>query len=618
MTRQHRLLGRIVFAALAMTSVAGGQTNAAGGAVHATVRVSGVVVTAEDMPQRVRRAIVSLSGGRSLGYHTITDDEGRFAFDAVPVGRYELSAARKGFVTIAFGAARPGRPGTTLVLELGQPVANLRVLLARGAVITGTVRDLSGEPVSDLEVRVERRVGSTPSGPVATTVVTDDRGGYRAFGLTPGTYVVSTRPPPLGSGELSAPSDAEVDAALAALQRRQEAQVIRPPGQTPYSDNRLNVSVSPQYSDVVAVYHPGVFAPEDAGAVVVRAGEERAGVDITVRVMSTAVVSGRVAGIDGRIPDHLRVSLTRPGTQASGQVRSDGTFEFPSVSPGRYQLAAQAVPQEILREWLGFAPSGRASRTPGACVFAADELSVMGVDLTGLSLLLRPCLRIVGRLEFAGTTPAPSAKLSGARITLQAAASADATTQGLTPRLRSVVGAGGRFELGAAGEILPGVYLLQVELPDDERARGWRLDTATADGLDILDAPLKLSGSSPEVTTVVLTFTNRETSLSGLLETAPGRPAIDHTILAFSTNRDWWRAPYRRVRTARPDTKGEYRFSDLPPGEYFLVALTDLAPDDWRDPMFLDGAASQALRVMIAPGRAVIQHLRVAGGFPIS
>jgi hypothetical protein len=99
--------------------------------------------------------------------------------------------------------------------------------------------------------------------------------------------------------------------------------------------------------------------------------------------------------------------------------------------------------------------------------------------------------------------------------------------------------------------------------------------------------------------------------LTGQLEVAAGRPAIDLTVLAFSTNRDWWRAPFRRIRTARPDTKGEYRFPDLPPGEYYVVALTDLAPDDWRDPMFLEGAASQALRVTIASGQATILHLRV-------
>jgi hypothetical protein len=561
------------------------------------------------MPQRVRRAIVSLSGGRSLGYHTVTDDEGRFAFDAVSAGRYQLSAARKGFVTIAYGAARPGRPGTALLLEPGQPMADLRVLLARGAAITGTVRDVSGEPVPDLEVRIERRLGTAASGPVATTVATDDRGVYRAFGLAPGTYVVSTRPPPLGGGELSAPSDADVDAALASLQWRQQLQVRSPLVQSTLPDHRPNASSPPRRSDVVPVYHPGVFAADEANAIVVHAGEERDGIDITVRVMSTASVSGRVAA-GGQMPDHLRVSLTRPGTQASAQVRPDGTFEFPSVPPGRYQIAVRAVSQRSLREWLGFAPLGPAQRTSSMCLFAADDLWVTG-DVTGLSLALRPCLRIAGRVEFAGTVPAPPAKLAGVRVTLQAAASADARIQGLTPRLPSTVSTDGRFELGRAGEMLPGAYHLQVDLPDAERSRGWRLETATADGVDILDAPLELTSSSPEVTTLVLTFTNRESALTGQLEVAAGRPAIDLTVLAFSTNRDWWRAPFRRIRTARPDTKGEYRFPDLPPGEYYVVALTDLAPDDWRDPMFLEGAASQALRVTIASGQATILHLRV-------
>ena len=84
-------------------------------------------------------------------------------------------------------------------------------------------------------------------------------------------------------------------------------------------------------------------------------------------------------------------------------------------------------------------------------------------------------------------------------------------------------------------------------------------------------------------------------------------------VFAFPTNRDWWRTPFRRVRTARPDFKGQYEIQDLPPGEYFLAALTDLAPDDLRDPDFLGSVAPSGIRITIGPGERKVQNIRLTG-----
>src|SRR5262249_40356389 len=112
-------------------------------------------------------------------------------------------------------------------------------------------------------------------------------------------------------------------------------------------------------------------------------------------------------------------------------------------------------------------------------------------------------------------------------------------------------------------------------------------------------------------TNVVLTFTDRHTSLSGSLVTASGRPAIDYTVIAFTANRDWWRAPFRRVLTSRPATNGAFVLHDLPPGEYFLAALADVGPEEWQDPVLLAQAASVAVRVTIAAGENKIQNLQL-------
>ncbi len=142
--------------AIALAIVAG-RHSVTGQQAPAAASVSGVVLTTEDTPRPVRRAIVSLRGSDlALGHHAITDDAGRFEIRDLPAGRYDLSAKRAAFVTIAYGASRPEWPGTQLALSAGQHLSGVTVRLAPGAVITGTVRDDTGASAADLAVYVER------------------------------------------------------------------------------------------------------------------------------------------------------------------------------------------------------------------------------------------------------------------------------------------------------------------------------------------------------------------------------------------------------------------------------------------------------------------------------
>jgi hypothetical protein len=94
----------------------------------------------------VRRARVTLSGGELRGGRsTLTNDEGRFTFAALPAGRFTLRASKAGYVDVPFGAKRPGRPGTPIQLVDKQKLENANIALPKGAVITGVVIDESGE-----------------------------------------------------------------------------------------------------------------------------------------------------------------------------------------------------------------------------------------------------------------------------------------------------------------------------------------------------------------------------------------------------------------------------------------------------------------------------------------
>jgi uncharacterized protein (DUF2141 family) len=574
------------------------------GQTSVPARLSGIVVTTDVPPEPVRRAIVSLAGNdRALGHHAITDDDGRFEFTALPAGRYTLSASRPSYVSLAYGASRPGRPGTAISLEPGEHLSAVRVLLARGAVISGIVRDLAGDPVPNLEVRVEPRGTLATSATAPVTVVTDDQGRYRAFGLPGGTYVVAARPRTSDS-DLDVATDAEVEARLAALRQRRGA--TTPPSITP-------VKPKPA-TNFAPVYHPSALTLDDATAVAVGAGDERNGIDIALRLLTTWSVSGSVVSSDAESLKTVRPMLTTLSAHTAPVTRTtdlkpDGTFRFPNVAPGAYTLTAQAITDEARRASLGV-PGTQAT---GPCAFASEDISVTASDLTAASLVMRPCLRIAGRIVLGRSGTA--LEVSKVLVTLMQLGPPPAPVFRPVRRAPPKVAMDGTFTFGEFGELLPGAYQFSVEIPGSAPGRGYQLQSAVVSGRDILDTPMLITGNSPASTSVVLTLSDRHTSLSGVLETPAGQPAVNVTVIAFTANRAWWSAPYRRIRTARPGTDGHFSFVDLPSGEYYLAAMTDLAPDDVRDAEFLAQAVPTAVRVTIAEGEQKVQNLRIAGGW---
>jgi hypothetical protein len=49
----------------------------------------------------------------------------------------------------------------------------------------------------------------------------------------------------------------------------------------------------------------------------------------------------------------------------------------------------------------------------------------------------------------------------------------------------------------------------------------------------------------------------------------------------------------------------------LPPGEYFLTAVTDAEQNEWFDPQFLAQLVPASIKVTIADGEKKVQDIRV-------
>jgi len=115
------------------------------------------------------------------------------------------------------------------------------------------------------------------------------------------------------------------------------------------------------------------------------------------------------------------------------------------------------------------------------------------------------------------------------------------------------------------------------------------------------------------VSDVAVHFTDKPTEITGTLFGADGKPAPEFFIVVFSTDRAFWIPQSRRVRSARPGNTGTFRIANLPPGEYYLCALTDLDSSaiSSASSTFLETLAAASIKMALAEGQKVTQDVQV-------
>jgi hypothetical protein len=455
-------------------------------------------------------------------------------------------------------------------------------------VLTGTVRFASGEPAPDLEVRLKRwvAIGGTRQLrdlPGDSGRLTDDRGVYRHFGLAAGEYVIQVSPRSYGDQGL--PSARVTTAADV----RWAESVLR--GDRAGAGQAQNIaSVPPGTSTGYAVvYHPGTTSRGDATTVAIAAGEERSGLDITVSLVPTNRVSGRVVGPDGSAPTGVPqiYLVAADGANDAGYLGIKSTagaeFTFDGIVSGSYALTATL---------------------PATKQWATGRVTVAGTDVTGVALELSPGLTASGRIVVdPQTVAAPPDTMPRASVALQPVASGGGLTLG---RPQTTSGADGMFSVDG---LMPGQYRVSISLPS---AGAWSVASATLDGRDVLDTPLTIEAGR-DVRNIVVTLSGTPTELTGRLEDATGRPAPEYYIVVFPDDQAFWVPQSRRIQAVRPGVDGRFVVRHLPAGAYRVAALTDVERDEWFDRTFLEGLLSASVAITLGPGERKVQDFRLGG-----
>lgn len=564
--------------------------------------ISGRVVTADDARRPIRRAVAQLMSSLSDRRLAVTDDEGRFEFQQLPAGRYTLVVSKAAYATSYFGARRPHRPpGASIVLADAERRADIVVPLMRGAVIAGTVRAASGQPVPNARLAVltyQTLNGRRTLGPAAGSGTTvDDRGEYRMYGLPPGTYVVAVAPP------FTAQSARPTSAAEVRWAQQLASQPTAEIGSAPVPPAQAPVMPLP-------VYYPGTPDADTATTIEVGPGEERTGIDLVLQYVVAARLEGVVQHPDGRLAANTGVFLARPGTtfflespMTLTRTDASGRFVAAALRPGRYSIfvTASSAPGGPPATPSG---AGRGGTTPPADLWASETVEVSGRDIEGIRLVLQRGMTLAGRVDFdASERPAPEP----ARVRLNLTARArDGQPQLGVPF--QTLGPNGAFEFRG---IAPGTYELTATVSGGT-PQEWTARSALWNGANLLE-PFEIVPGDDRAD-VVVTITDRVTELSGTIFDTRGQPAPDYSVLVFPVDRTQWVYPSRRIRSVRPATNAEFRLLAMPPGEYFVAVLVDTNDVDLGDTSFLEEVAAASIRVRLVEGERTRQDVRLSGG----
>lgn len=459
-------------------------------------------------------------------YSTSADAAGKFAMKDIEAGKYRLNVNRNGYVSTAYGARSPGRPGTTLTLLRGQNLKDIVFRLAPHAVITGRILDEDGDPVPYVRVQLMtyryqqgRKQLSYSSGGN-----TNDLGEYRIFGVAPGKYYLS-----------------------AIASNNQNFGIVQDRSTTP-----------PPEEDYVPTYYPGTTDVATATRVDIPAGGQVQGMTLTLIKAHTVHVKGHV---NYTLPGRQRVMLylLPRGSGIGGpiglrptQADAKEDFDFRSVGPGSYYL--NAVINEGSKSYQ--------ARTP---------IDVGNTDIEKVSLTIGPGIEVTGHVAVEG----PDAlDLSNVRIMLQPRETLGIMFGGFSP---ARIDENRSFKLQ---DVAPGLMNLNVTgIPSGAYLKSVRSDQTDvlANGLstDLPPAPLEVL-LSPNAAQVTGTVQNSNTS-----GPAPGTTVV---LVPQEKERKEQQSYYKLITT---DQNGGFTFKDVVPGEYKIYAWEDIEPGAYMDPDFM-------------------------------
>jgi hypothetical protein len=526
---------------------------------------------------------------------TTAGADGSFVLTDIDPGTHWLVATLPGFLPVEYGQRSPTGIGMSFDVRAGQRLT-VRLALWPTSGIAGRVVDGDGDPVGRVQVMALRQVydGGKPMQTIAQTVMTNDRGEYRMFWLTPGSYRVAAR-----SFEASSITSTVNISAPRRFGTSEQATA-------PVLDRRTLENGAATEEVSIPIYSPSTPDSQLATTVALAPGESASGVD--VQLVGNRITSHHVRGFVQSVAPSGR---TAPQTQvvvvprvhspmpaiAGAAVSADGLFDVPGVPPGSYVA--------YLRD--------------GA---AATRIEVGGADLDNVVLTETVGIDIQGHVTIerglAQAGPAPMADL---RFQLTR-----------DPDIVGTPAGGGRFNPPPSQDgtfswiVYPGDYRVAViPLVNSQRDDGTRpvggppvsdvwqnayVKSIRWGRSDVLVDGLHLWGGAQGTLEVVVNLAGAE--VEGNVRDIARQPAAGVVVVAVPDGGSRGRADlYRRITT---DASGHFVLRGLAPGDYSFYAWDDLERGAWENVEFLRAFEGRGQFVRLREGRNESLDLNLLAG----
>ncbi|HLX45229.1 MAG TPA: carboxypeptidase-like regulatory domain-containing protein [Bryobacteraceae bacterium] len=508
--------------------------------------VSGVVIESSS-GDAVRKAVVTLTwqGTPKAWARARTDGSGRFRFEGLPAGKYDLRAVKTGIGTAGYGANSSRELGEFLELADGQTRDGITLRFIHSGSVAGRVLDADGEPMVHEQVMLQRPVRSLGERILGNyrSAGTNDRGEYRITNVDPGQYyaVVTVMPrSPAGS-----------------------------------------------YQFALRQFYGGARELKNAAPLTVRGGESLTGIDFHVAAEALVRVRGRLTGL----PD--RVEPEQPGPPGNGKPRigrgmGGGNLTIMSAEPGPFGRQGIGVSGPDRQFEIGAIPEGRyrleAEDHVDGRLYSVSQAVDIRQGMGDIILNLMPATDLKGQLRVEGPGGPPASSFN--------------VFMGLgNPPRRNAsahVGADGRFTIPSLSEGEWGMNVTQLP-------RGAFLKSAMLGDKDVRFTPFEVGPKTDATLNIVISMNSGR--IEGEVDAAGADSTRAGILLApFGAFHNLTRF----YRATPSDGNGKFKLEGIAPGKYKVFALEKMAAASFLSPEAADQLDALGTEIEVGE-RATVQ-----------
>ena len=116
--------------------------------------------------------------------------------------------------------------------------------------------------------------------------------------------------------------------------------------------------------------------------------------------------------------------------------------------------------------------------------------------------------------------------------------------------------------------------------------QGATLKAVRLNGTDVTDTGIDFRPNE-DVSGVEIELTTQVSELSGRVADARGQTVKDYSVVVFAKEPARWAFGSRYFGGGRPDQDGRFKVRNLPPGDYYAIALGYVETGTGTDPEFL-------------------------------